>query len=152
MPDSVVAFRGRYSGRNIFFADKIFLPDVPKFKREKPPLEEKVYAILLSDIHVGSNKFCEKAFERFLEWLNGEVANKREEEFVSRVKYLVIAGDVVDGIAFTPVSTMSSRFRTSLTSTRPSPTCSGTFRPHNDVHRSRKPRRRENSYSSAGLL
>lgn len=102
MPDSVVAFRGRYSGRNIFFADKIFLPDVPKFKREKPPLEEKVYAILLSDIHVGSNKFCEKAFERFLEWLNGEVANKREEEFVSRVKYLVIAGDVVDGIGIYP--------------------------------------------------
>ncbi|WP_457752305.1 DNA-directed DNA polymerase II small subunit [Thermococcus sp.] len=102
MPDSVVAFRGRYSGRNIFFADKIFLPDVPKFRREKPPLEEKVYAILLSDIHVGSNKFCEKAFERFLEWLNGEVNNKKEEELVSRVKYLIIAGDVVDGIGIYP--------------------------------------------------
>ena len=102
MPDSVVAFRGRYSGRNIFFADKIFLPDVPKFKREKPPLEEKVYAILLSDIHVGSNKFCEKAFERFLEWLNGEVNNRKEEELVSRVKYMILAGDVVDGIGIYP--------------------------------------------------
>ncbi|MCD6373040.1 MAG: DNA-directed DNA polymerase II small subunit [Thermococcus sp.] len=102
MPDSVVAFRGRYSGRNIFFADKIFLPDVPKFKREKPPLEEKVYAILLSDIHVGSNKFCEKAFERFLEWLNGDVNNKKEEELVSRIKYMIIAGDVVDGIGIYP--------------------------------------------------
>ena len=102
MPDSVIAFRGRHSGRGIFFADKIFLPDVPKFKRKKPPLEEKVYAILLSDIHVGSNKFCEKAFMRFLEWLNGEVNNKKEEELVSRVKYLIIAGDVVDGIGIYP--------------------------------------------------
>lgn len=102
MPDSVVAFRGRYSGRGIFFANRIYLPDVPKFKREKPPLEEKVYAILLSDIHVGSNKFCEKAFERFLEWLNGEVNNRAEEELVSRIKYMIIAGDVVDGIGIYP--------------------------------------------------
>ncbi|NJE61873.1 DNA-directed DNA polymerase II small subunit [Thermococcus sp. 21S7] len=102
MPDAVIAFRGRYSGRGIFFANKIFLPDVPKFKREKPPLEEKVYAVLLSDIHVGSNKFCEEAFMRFLEWLNGDVNNRAEEEFVSRIKYMIIAGDVVDGIGIYP--------------------------------------------------
>lgn len=102
MPDSVVAFRGRYSGRGIFFANRIYLPDVPRFKRERPPLDEKVYAVLISDIHVGSNKFCEKAFMRFLEWLNGEVNNKAEEEFVSRIKYLIIAGDVVDGIGIYP--------------------------------------------------
>ncbi|ASJ08163.1 DNA polymerase II [Thermococcus siculi] len=102
MPDSVIGFRGRYSGRGIFFANRIFLPDVPKFKREKPPLEEKVYAVLLSDIHVGSNKFCEKAFEKFLEWLNGEVNNRKEEELVSRIKYMVLAGDVVDGIGIYP--------------------------------------------------
>ncbi|NJD98681.1 DNA-directed DNA polymerase II small subunit [Thermococcus sp. LS1] len=102
MPDAVVAFKGRYSGRGIFFADKIYLPDVPKFKREKPPLEEKVYAVLLSDIHVGSNKFCEKAFMRFLEWLNGDVNNRAEEELVSRIKYMIIAGDVVDGIGIYP--------------------------------------------------
>ncbi len=102
MPDVVVAFKGRYSGRGIFFANRIFLPDVPKFKRTKPPLEEKVYAVLLSDIHVGSNKFCEKAFEKFLEWLNGEVNNRKEEELVSRIKYMILAGDVVDGIGIYP--------------------------------------------------
>lgn len=102
MPDAVVAFRGRPSGRGIFFANRIYLPDVPKFRREKPPLEEKVYAVLLSDIHVGSNKFCEKAFMRFLEWLNGEVNNRAEEEFVSRIKYMVLAGDVVDGVGIYP--------------------------------------------------
>jgi len=101
MPDSVVAFRGQ-PGRGIFFANRVFLPDIPKFRREKPPLEEKVYAILLSDIHVGSNKFCEKAFEKFLEWLNGEVNSRAEEELVSRIKYLIIGGDVVDGVGIYP--------------------------------------------------
>lgn len=41
MPDSVVAFRGGTPGKGIFFANRVFLPDVPKFKRSKPPLEEK---------------------------------------------------------------------------------------------------------------
>ncbi|USS41493.1 DNA-directed DNA polymerase II small subunit [Thermococcus aggregans] len=102
MPDSVVAFKGRYSKRGIFFAENIYLPDVPMYKREKPPLEEKVYAVLISDIHVGSTKFCEKAFMKFLEWLNGNVNTKAEEEIVSRIKYLIIAGDVVDGIGIYP--------------------------------------------------
>ncbi|ASJ10653.1 DNA polymerase II [Thermococcus sp. P6] len=102
MPDSVVGFRGRYSSRGIFFANRIYLPDVPKFRKKKPPLEEKVYAILLSDVHVGSNKFCEKAFMRFLEWLNGDVNNPEEEELVSRIKYMVLAGDVVDGVGIYP--------------------------------------------------
>jgi len=102
MPDSVVAFKGRYSKRGIFFAENIYLPDVPLYKREKPPLEEKIYAVLISDIHVGSNKFCEKAFMKFLEWLNGNVNTKAEEEIVSRIKYLIIAGDVVDGIGIYP--------------------------------------------------
>ena len=101
MPDSVVAFRGQ-PGRGIFFANRVFLPDVPKFRREKPPLKEKVYAILLSDIHVGSNKFCEKAFEKFLEWLNGEVNSRTEEELVSRVKYMILGGDLVDGVGIYP--------------------------------------------------
>ena len=102
MPDAVVAFKGRPSGRNIFFANRIYLPDVPKFRKSKPPLKEKVYAVLLSDLHVGSNKFCEKAFMRFLEWLNGEVNNRAEEEFVSRIKYIILDGDVVDGVGIYP--------------------------------------------------
>lgn len=102
MHDAVVAVTGRYSGRGMIFADRLYLPDVPKFKRTKPPLKEKVYAILLSDIHVGSNKFCEEAFVRFLDWLNGDVENEAHAELVSRVKYLIIAGDVVDGIGIYP--------------------------------------------------
>jgi len=102
VPDAVVAFKGYYSKKGILFANNIYLPDVPLYKRNKPPLDEKVYAVLLSDIHVGSNKFCEKAFIKFLEWLNGEVNSREEEEIVSRIKYIIIDGDVVDGVGIYP--------------------------------------------------
>ncbi|AEH25284.1 DNA-directed DNA polymerase II small subunit [Pyrococcus yayanosii] len=102
LPDAVVAFRGFYSKKGIFFANRFYLPDVPIYRKQKPPIEEKVYAILISDIHIGSREFCEKAFLRFLEWLNGYVSSKEEEEIVSRVKYLIIAGDVVDGVGIYP--------------------------------------------------
>jgi len=102
MHDSAVAVSGKYSGKGMIFADHIYLPDVPKVRSQKPPLKEKVYAVLLSDIHVGSNKFCEKAFEKFLEWLNGNVENEAHAELVSRIKYLIIAGDVVDGVGIYP--------------------------------------------------
>ncbi len=102
MHDSAVAVSGKYSGRGMIFADHLYLPDVPKVRSPKPPLKEKVYAVLLSDIHVGSNKFCEKAFEKFLEWLNGNVENEAHAELVSRIKYMIIAGDAVDGVGVYP--------------------------------------------------
>lgn len=102
LPDSVIAFSGVYSKKGIFFANRMFLPDVPIYRKEKPPLEEKVYAAVISDIHVGSDKFCEKAFMKFIEWLNGYVGSKEEEEIVDRLKYLIIAGDVVDGVGIYP--------------------------------------------------
>lgn len=100
--DSVVAFSGYYSKKGLFFAEHIYLPDVPLYRREKPPLEEPVYVALISDIHVGSDTFCEKAFMKFLEWLNGYTASREEEELIDRLKYLIIAGDVVDGVGIYP--------------------------------------------------
>ena len=99
--DSVVAVKGRYS-RRMMFAERIYIPDVPRFRKAKEPLKEKVYAILLSDLHVGSKKFCEAAFEKFLEWLNGNVEDDSQAELVSRIKYLIIDGDAVDGVGIYP--------------------------------------------------
>ncbi|NPA47056.1 MAG: DNA-directed DNA polymerase II small subunit [Thermococci archaeon] len=99
--DAVVAVKGRYS-RRMMFAERIYIPDVPKFRRTKEPLGEKVYAVLLSDLHVGSKKFCETAFEKFLEWLNGNVEDDSQAELVSRIKYMIIDGDAVDGVGIYP--------------------------------------------------
>jgi len=101
MMGAVVAVRGELAkNRKILFANRLYLPDVPVLRtREHEPLKEKIYAVLASDLHVGSKKFCEDAFIRFLEWLNG---NEGQEEIVERIKYLVLNGDVVDGVGIYP--------------------------------------------------
>ncbi len=46
--------------------------------------------------------FLPKVFDKFLEWLNGSAGNKRQRELANQVKYLIIAGDLVDGIGIYP--------------------------------------------------
>ncbi len=86
--------RGR-SG--VLYANSVLLPDVPG----KRPVSSshRVYAVLLSDLHVGSRMFLGEDFKRFIQWLNGGLG---DEDVVSRVKYLVVAGDLVDGVGVYP--------------------------------------------------
>jgi DNA polymerase II small subunit len=86
--------RGR-SGQ--FYANSVLLPDVPG--RKAVTSSHRVYALLLSDLHIGSKMFLAEDFERFLQWVNGGLG---DEDMVSRVKYVVIAGDLVDGVGVYP--------------------------------------------------
>jgi len=75
----------------------ISLPDIPE---HKPVLSnKKVYAIFTSDLHVGSRNFLKDEFVSFINWLNNE---KKDNDIINRIKYLVIAGDSVDGIGIYP--------------------------------------------------
>ena len=82
----------------------IIQPDVPS--RLSSTSKKTVYAVFLSDLHIGSNKFLEDAFERFLLWLRGEWHNpgqeEADEEIIGKLKYVVIGGDVVDGVGVFP--------------------------------------------------
>jgi DNA polymerase II small subunit len=86
--------RGR-SGQ--LYANSVMLPDVPG----KRPVasSHRVYAVLLSDLHVGSRMFLLEDFRRFIQWINGGLG---DSDVVSRVKYLIIAGDLVDGVGVYP--------------------------------------------------
>lgn len=91
VPDEVVGIKGVLSGDGrIFFAESLHRPDVPishaPFRSEAPGS-----AIMISDIHIGSNTFLEDAWNRFSEWLDGSDAS-----------YLLIAGDLVDGVGVYP--------------------------------------------------
>ncbi len=79
------------------FADSVVLPDVPG--RRPVSSAHRVYAVLLSDLHVGSRMFLADDFHRFLQWLNGSFG---DSDVVSRVKYVVVAGDLVDGVGVYP--------------------------------------------------
>jgi DNA polymerase II small subunit len=79
------------------YADSLMLPDVPG--RKFASSSHCVYAVLLSDLHIGSSMFLTGDFERFIAWLNGELGDL---DVVNRVKYLVVAGDLVDGVGVYP--------------------------------------------------
>lgn len=92
---SIVKTRG-----NLLIAEDIILPDIaPKIQNRSP---DPVYAVLTSDMHVGSAKFQKEAFNRFVLWLNGKYGSEEMRKIASHVKYVLIAGDVVDGIGVYP--------------------------------------------------
>lgn len=93
----VSAIKGR---NNLLIAEDFIWPDVPDRKPKKT--STPVYAALISDLHVGSKTFMREAFSRFVEWLNGRLGSGNQRGIASRVKYVVIAGDLVDGIGVYP--------------------------------------------------
>jgi len=93
----ISALKGR---DNLLILEDIFLPEIPQKTPRKA--DEPVYAALISDLHVGSRKFMREEFNRFLLWLNGKLGNSYWKNVASYVKYVVIAGDLVDGIGIYP--------------------------------------------------
>lgn len=95
--DDILLFEGRvYNG--ILIAKEIIWPDLPVI-HEKKTIDEDLAVAYLSDLHVGSNLFMEKEFDKFLDWLNGNGENK---ELAGKIKYISISGDIVDGIGVYP--------------------------------------------------
>jgi DNA polymerase II small subunit len=89
--DEVIGVKGKLSNDGkLFFAEQIYRPDIridnTPYKSEQPGK-----AVFISDVHVGSNTFLEDCWNRFADWLSD-----------SDYSYLLIAGDLVDGIGIYP--------------------------------------------------
>lgn len=98
--DQVLCVAGVRAESGLLIVTDVIMPDLPD--RRPTTAEEDICAALISDIHVGSRMFLEKAFDRFLQWLQGRVGSPEQRNLAGRVKYLVIAGDLVDGIGVYP--------------------------------------------------
>lgn len=98
--DQVVCLSVVKTRSNLLIAEDIILPDIAPKPQHKAPIP--VYAVLTSDMHVGSTKFQREAFNRFVLWLNGKYGNEKMREIAGHVKYVLIAGDIVDGIGIYP--------------------------------------------------
>ena len=72
--------------------------DVPDRIANKAKSE--VFSILISDLHIGSKFFMEKEFQNFLDWLNGD--ENSNNDIISKIKYICICGDLIDGIGIFP--------------------------------------------------
>ena len=100
LPDTVICLAVIKTRTNLLMAEDIIFPEVGR----KPPqrAQEPIYAVLTSDIHVGSSKFTKEAFKRFILWLKGKYGTPEMREIAGRVKYLLVAGDIVDGVGIYP--------------------------------------------------
>lgn len=100
LPDQIFCAAVIKTRTNLLMAEDIIFPEVGR----KPPqrAQEPIYAVLTSDIHIGSTKFTKEAFRRFILWLRGKYGTPEMREMAGHVKYLLVAGDIVDGIGIYP--------------------------------------------------
>jgi DNA polymerase II small subunit len=92
--DECIAVEGTLSDdAGIAFVDEIHFPDIPRTHRPSTA-DRHVQAALVSDVHVGSQEFMADAWSRFTDWLHTEAA--------ATVEYLLIAGDMVEGVGVYP--------------------------------------------------
>ena len=92
--DECIAVEGTLSDdAGIMFVDSMHWPDVPRTYRPNTA-DRHVQAALISDVHVGSQEFMADAWHRFADWLHTEEAE--------RVEYLLVAGDMVEGVGVYP--------------------------------------------------
>ncbi len=97
LTDDIVAITGKVL-EPYMIAEDIEWPDLPVV-REKKRAEADVAVAYLSDIHFGSRHFLARHLKSFSEWLHG---HGEARELAGKVKYLSIAGDIVDGIGIYP--------------------------------------------------
>jgi DNA polymerase II small subunit len=100
LPDQVICLSVIKTRTNLLMAEDIIFPEIGRKQIQRA--QEPVYAVLTSDIHIGSTKFTKEAFKRFILWLRGKYGTPEMREIASRVKYLLVAGDIVDGVGIYP--------------------------------------------------
>src|SRR5437899_11794798 len=98
--DQVLFIEAKKTNSQLLIGENILLPEIPERRPDRS--KEEVYAVLISDIHIGSKQFLKEPFDRVLGWLKGELGTPEQREIAGRVKYVMIGGDLVDGIGVYP--------------------------------------------------
>jgi DNA polymerase II small subunit len=93
VPDEMIGVQGNMGG-DIIYADSVVRPDLPIPQGQTATTEEEVKAAYISDLHMGSIDTLHERLDRFAEWLSTDAA--------SNIGYLVIAGDLVEGVGVYP--------------------------------------------------
>lgn len=100
--DEVLGITGNVSKNNeIIIVKDLIFPDLPINREPKHSLDPLALAII-SDIHIGSSKFLDGVFLKFIKWLRGEIGNAKQRALAEKVKYLIVGGDIVDGVGIYP--------------------------------------------------
>ncbi len=84
--------------RGFAFGQEIINPGVLRIPEKKMDFG----IVFLSDVHIGSLTFLEDAFLKFIDWINCDFGTEEQRRVAEDVKYLIICGDIVDGIGVYP--------------------------------------------------
>jgi DNA polymerase II small subunit len=98
--DEGIGVRGKV-GNNIIWTDEFIIPSPPNNTQLKS-VEEDSYVLFLSDLHFGAKVFVEEAFQKFLDFINGKSSNEKLNNLAKKIKYIIIAGDIIEGIGVYP--------------------------------------------------
>ena len=99
MKDEVIGIVAqKRPGNELAICQNIIDPGVPRIAKK----EVNFGTVFTSDIHIGSSTFLEDAFTRFIKWINGDFGSEEQMEMANNVKYMIIGGDIVDGIGVYP--------------------------------------------------
>jgi DNA polymerase II small subunit len=101
MNDTVICVSGILKSESSILVNNIHLPDIP-LNHTVTKADIPVHVAFLSDIHVGSNGFLSEPFEKFVQFLHGNFGNRKMQKLGKLTKYVLFAGDVVDGVGVYP--------------------------------------------------
>ncbi len=100
LEDEVILARGEVWESNEGYdetlnIEDIIRPGIPKLNdRSRPTLSGKI--AFLGDVHIGSKNFLKDEWDDFVSWINSD------DEVAEAIEYLVIPGDLIDGIGIFP--------------------------------------------------
>lgn len=95
--DEVIGITGSLSSDGkVLFIDSITWPEIPP-QNQPTHSGMDVYVALTSDVHVGSKTFLTSAWKDFAEWITSS-----DDERAQKTAYVIVAGDLVDGIGVFP--------------------------------------------------
>jgi DNA polymerase II small subunit len=93
--DEVLGVVGTVNDRGLVIAQSLVRPDIPVAKPFRGT-SEHIRTGFVSDIHVGSNTFLAEKWAKLSAWMASD------DEVARSLRYLVVSGDVVDGIGVYP--------------------------------------------------
>lgn len=93
--DEVVGVVGKVNDRGLVIAESVVRPDIPVVRPFRG-IGEHVRAAFISDVHVGSTTFLDDKWSKLTAWMSSD------DDLARSLRYLVVSGDVVDGIGVYP--------------------------------------------------
>ncbi|NLI74541.1 MAG: DNA-directed DNA polymerase II small subunit [Euryarchaeota archaeon] len=95
VPDEVIGIVGKTSRKgDLVVMNELVRPDIPLRGVGMVPSDSSSKVAFISDVHVGSNTFLYRQWENLVNWFKTDGKDE--------IQYLVLPGDVVDGIGIFP--------------------------------------------------